>query len=260
MRREIIYIVLFSVAVYLPVVYGSPQATTGAQRDAQAVALLQGAVHAMGATPSDSVAVGNVTNVPGSAASTGSVRILTRGTGQTSEQVTLPQSTTTLTYSGGLAAQTLNSVTTSLSLELAASSQSVLFPLPFFAGALANPDVSIQYVGLETLNQKSVQHIRLRNSFASRPKLQFLADFTITDLWLDASSSLPQKVSYFRRAGRASEPRFQIDVYFSNYQNVGSVIYPFLIQKQLNGSPVMTITISTVSFNTGLTDTDFPVP
>src|SRR5262249_33624214 len=173
-------------------VYGSQQAATAAERDDHAVALLQGAVHAMGATtPSDSVAVGNVTSVAGSATSTGSVRILTRGTSQTLEQIALPKSTTTLTYSGGLAGQTVKSVTTNLPLELAASSQSVFFPLPFFAGALANPDVSIQYVGLETLNQESVQHIRLQNSFASRPKLQFLTDFTITDLWLDASSGLP---------------------------------------------------------------------
>src|SRR5262249_10333729 len=190
MRRAII--ALFPLLLTRFFVYGSQQTTTAAQRDPQAVALLQGAVHAMGATtPSDSMATGIVTSVAGSATSTGSVRILTRGTSQTLEQIALPKSTTTLTYSGGLAGQTVKSVTTNLPLELAASSQSVFFPLPFFAGPLANPDVSIQYVGLETLNQESVQHIRLQNSFASLPKLQSLTDCPTTDLHLDDTSNVP---------------------------------------------------------------------
>src|ERR1700687_4223002 len=69
-------------------------------RDAQAVTLLQTSVGAMGGNvPSDSVATGSIKIVAGSQTSTGTIRILTRGTDQSSEQITLPEATRTVTYS-----------------------------------------------------------------------------------------------------------------------------------------------------------------
>jgi hypothetical protein len=41
------------------------------------------------------------------------------------------------------------------------------------------------------------------------------------------------------------------------YQNLGGLLYPFSIQKSLNGSPWINITISNVTFNTGLTGANF---
>ncbi len=139
------------------------------------------------------------------------------------------------------------------------TSQCPEFPLPLLVAALNNPDETFQYIGLESQNGLAAHHLRYSNSFSSVSKLQFLAEFTTTDLWIDANTARPQRLSYFRRAGRASEPRTQVDVYFSNYQNVAGIAYPFLIQKSLNGSPWITITITNVAFNTGLSDASFSV-
>ena len=121
---------------------------------------------------------------------------------------------------------------------------------------LNNSDYRYLYVGLESLNGLSVHHLQFWNSFNSRPKFQFLADLTLRDIWIDTVSGLPQRISQIQRAGRGSEPHIQIDTYLSN---VSGVFYPFSIRKSLNGSPWMTITITSVSFNTGLTDANFPV-
>jgi len=229
-------------------------------RDPQAVTLLQGSVRAMGGTvPADSAATGNVTIVAGSLTSSGTIQILTRGTNQTSEQITLPQSTVTVIYSGGLANQTNNSVVTSLSVQRAATSQSVYFPLPFLSGALANSDMSVQYVALETLNQSSVQHIQLQNTYASPTNLQQFASFAVFDVWLDAVTSLPQRVSYTRRDASGASPGISVDTYFAAYKTISGVAYPSQINVSYNGTPWATITISSVSFNTGLTDSNFPI-
>jgi hypothetical protein len=254
----------FSALLLTLPVSASPQtgssSTTSPQRDPQAVALLQTSVRSMGGTvPSDSVATGSIIIVAGSQTSTGTIRILTRGNSQTSQQITLPESTTTVTYSAGIASETLNSATTSLSLERAATSQSVCFPLPFLVGALASSDMSIQYVGLESLNQTSVQHIRFQNSFASQPNLQQLADFAIFDIWLDANTALPQRISFIRRDALGASPRIPMDTYFTSYQAISGVAYPSQIKVSFNGTPWATITISSVSFNTGLTDSSFSV-
>src|SRR6266481_1211427 len=112
-------VVPFVAALFLFSSQSSPQqSATVVQRDPQAVALLQGSLKTMGgAVPADSAATGSITIVAGSQTSTGTVRILSRGTDQSSEQITLPQSTNTLTYSRGLASETLDATAKSLSLE-----------------------------------------------------------------------------------------------------------------------------------------------
>jgi len=238
----------------------SQQTPAPPPRDAQAIALLQSSVRAMGGSvPADSVATGNVVVVAGSLTSHGTIRILTRGTDQSSEQIILPQSAYNVTFSRGLAQETNNSATSGLPIERAATSQSVCFPLPFLAAALVNADESIQYVALETVGQQSLQHLRIRNTYASRPNLLQLSEFTTFDVWLDASTGLPQRISFLRRDGRGAVPRVPMDAYFSNYKAASGALYPMQINLSLNGTPWTTITISTVTFNAGLTDSTFSI-
>jgi hypothetical protein len=238
----------------------SQQAVPPVSRDPQALALLQRSVQVMGgAAPSDSVATGNVTIVAGSQTSTGTIRILTRGTNQSSEQITLPQSTYSVTYSQGLADETINSATTSISTERTVTSQSVCFPLPFLAAALANPDDSIQYVALETVGEQSLQHLRIQNTFASQPILQQFAALATFDVWLDATTALPLRISFVRRNASGAAPRIPVDAYFASYQTTSGIAYPSQIKISFNGTPWTTIAINNVSFNTGLTDSNFSV-
>ncbi len=230
------------------------------QRDPQAVALLQRAVLAMGAAvPTDSVATGTVVIVAGSKTDTGTMRILTRGTDQSAAQISTPAATYGVVFSRGGANEVEGTATKSLQLELALTSQCPEFPLPLLAAVLNNADASFQYVGLETLDGGSLHHIRFWNTFASSPKLQPLAEFTVKDVWIDAVNGLPRRLAYDRRAGGGAEPRIPVVVVFSDYRNVGGVYYPFRIEKSLNGTPWATITIQSVAFNTGLSDADFPV-
>jgi hypothetical protein len=225
------------------------------QQNPQAVSLLQAAVQAMATTlPSDSTASGTIAIVAGSQTSTGTILILTLGTNQSSEQITLPQSTYALTYSQGLADETINSATTSVPLERAVTSQSVCFPLPFLAAALANAGESIQYIALETAGQQSLQHIRIQNTFASQPDFQQFAEFAIFDVWLDATTNLPQRISFVRRNGGGAAPRILVDAYYSSYKTTSSIAYPMQINLSLNSTPWTTITIGSVAFNTGLTN------
>lgn len=238
----------------------SQQPTSAPQRDTQATALLQSSVRAMGGNlPSDSVATGSVVVVAGSLTTSGSVRILTRGTDQTLEQLSLPQSTVATIYSRGAANATTNGTTQSLSLERTASCQSAAFPLPFLAAALANLDEAIQYVALETSGQEQLQHIRIWNTYNSNSSLQFLSDFTTTDIWLDASTGLPKTVSFIRRDGGGASPKTLLTVSYANFQGSSAIFYPNSIQVSVNGTPWATITIQSVKLNAGLTDADFPV-
>lgn len=236
----------------------SQQISTTVQRDAQAVGILRQSVAAMAATaPTDSSATGIVTIVEGSTTQSGSIQILTRGITQTIETISLPDGQRSIVYSNGDAKEILGTQSENPPLELIVTDQSVLFPLPFLTALLGNADESIRYIGAETLNGSPAQHVQVSNTFASKPRLGKLASFSTTDIWFDASSALPLKISYFRRAGGGSVPAIPVEVHFSNYSRVSGVLYPFQIQRSLNGTPWQTITVQNVSFGVGLTDAQF---
>lgn len=237
-----------------------PPASLSPQRDPQALALLQQAVAAMTPTPpSDSSATGSVTVVEGSTTQQGTIQILTLGTTQTSETLSLPAGQRTVIYSNGASKEIFGPESTNPRLQSVLSDQTVDFPLPFLAAALNNPDESFSYIGQETLNDRAAQHVQLWNSFASRGHLQTLASFSLKDVWLDATSGLPLKISYLRRTSGGMAPGIPVEIYLSKYTNVSGVLYPFQIEKSKNGTPWQTITIQNASFNTGLTAAQFQV-
>ncbi len=248
---------LLFVGLILKVVAAQTQAAP--PQDPQAISVLQQSVAAMGTTvPSDSTATGTITTVAGSLTENGTITILSRGTNQTSEQILTPHGSTVV-YSQGQASQLAGSTPSLLSNELSLSSQSPDFPLPLLSASLNNSDTAYKYIGLETLNGRSAHHVQIWNSYASTPGLQSLTSFTVRDVWLDAVSYLPQRLSYVQRAAGGSEPGISVDVFYSNYQNVVGTLYPFSILKSFNGTSSATITIQNVVLNTGLSDSNFPI-
>jgi hypothetical protein len=256
MKRVVLSTPFVAILLFTNISQAFSQTQTSTQppvRDPQALTLLQASATAMGnVVPSDSTATGTITTEAGTLTENGTITILTRGTDQSSEQIQTPHGAI-LVYSRGQASNGAP-----LSGQRAMTSQSSFFPLPLIGGALNNSDSGFKYIGLETVNGSSAHHIQFWNSFASNPTGLTLSAFTTRDIWIDATSYLPLRISYVQRAAGGSAPRIAVDVFFANYQNVGGILYPFSIQKSFNGTPSATITIQQVVFNTGLPDSNFP--
>jgi hypothetical protein len=258
---RVAWIFFLGSAVFLASAHlNSQQTSTAVQRDAQALAIVQQSVRAMASSaPADSSATGSVTIVEGSTTQSGTIQILTLGASQTSEILILPDGTRTVVYSNGLAKETNGTQAAAPPLETVVTDQCSDFPLPLLLSALNNPDTSMRYVGPETLDGTAVQHIQVWNSFASKPRLQKVASFSLRDIWFDSSSALPLKIAHTRREGGGAAPSIPVEISFANYTKVAGVLYPFQITKSFNGTPWQTITIQNVSFNTGLTAAQFQV-
>jgi hypothetical protein len=170
----------------------------------------------------------------------------------------MPSGVQTVTYANRQASFTSGATTSVLPMELTLTSQAPDFPQPLLSAILNDPDTSSQYIGLEASNGQSLQHVRTWDSFASQPGLQTLSSFTTRDIWIDATTALVQRISYSSRPAQGPVG-VSVDVFFSNYQSASGVSYPYTIQKSLNGTPWATITIQSVSFNTGLTDASFSI-
>ena len=242
-----------------PLAAQQPAAATP-QRDPQAVALVQKAVVAMGGvSPSDSTATGTVTIVAGSKTSTGTIRVLTRGTNQTSEQITADAETSSVTFSDGLAATDIGAGAAQLPLEATYTRQSAIFPLPMLAGMLGNPDTAYQYLGSDSVGAEQAQHVRVWDTFASTPYLLTISEYTTFDFWFDASSGLPIKAVFHQQDAGGSAPKLLFELQYLNYESIGGLKYPSSILKSVNGTPWITITVQNVQLQTGLTDSNFPV-
>lgn len=237
----------------------APAAPVSPVRDPQALSLLQASIKAMGgAAPTDSTAAGTITITAGGKTDEGSIQILTRGTNETLEEAST-SGVHRVAFCHGSASEYDGTTTQRLSLQAAASSQSPDFPLPFFEGALANPDSTLQFVGLESTGGATANHIRIWNTYSSKPHLQAIAPFTVKDIWLDAVTGLPRRISYDSKRAAGAVPVIHIDVELANYQRFGAVLYPTLIKQSLNGTLWKTVAIQSVTFNNGLTESNFPI-
>lgn len=236
------------------------QAQVAAPRDPQAVLLAAQSSAAMGGTiPTATAATGTAQLVEGSLEETGRIRILTRGWGESREEVQTPSGLRGRVFSNGLAGRLSDAGCKEVSLELAASSQTPNFPLVLLARALNDPDFAFAYVGLEEMEGVSAHHIRFWNSYASKPKLKPLAEFTVKDLWIDAATGLPRALFYDQREAGGDAPRILVGARYSDYRNVGGVLYPFLVERIFNGTLWATIRIDNVFLNASLSDADFAV-
>jgi len=241
-------------------IFAQQTSTSAPQSSPQALTLLQQSLGAMAPTPpADSTASGSVTITAGSETAHGTVTVSTKGNTESYIQFQMSNATWSVIFANGQANRVESTVSTALPLELAASSQCLYFPQPYLLSLLTNPDMSLQFIGQESLASGPTNHIRAQNTFHSSPDYQFLSEFTIVDIWLDASSALPVKISMIRRYGGGSSPKIPISFAYSNYQTVSGVRYPFTIQESVNGTPWATTTIQSVVFNTGLTDANFPI-
>jgi len=211
-----------------------------------------------GSVPSDSTASGSVSITAGADVQSGSIQVQTRGTDQSLEQVITGEDSSQTAFSHGYVITSGKNAKKKIgSLELAASSQSAIFPLPLLTAIVTISDTAYKYIQIEPISGISCHHIRTWNTFASQPDFQYLSSFTVRDIWISTSTYLPVKIAYSLRAGTGATPTSSVEVFYSNYKTLGGIQYPFQISESLNGTPWIDISISTVSFNTGLTDSTF---
>lgn len=114
----------------------------------------------------------------------------------------------------------------------------------------------LSYVGAETRNGDSVQHLR---SYLFQPVLTPTAVPTVgpqqlstMDFYLDATTLLPVAIVYNQHPDNAWSTNLLVEVDFANYQNIGGVNVPTRVQRYQQGVVMVDISIAGAAFNTGL--------
>jgi hypothetical protein len=106
----------------------------------------------------------------------------------------------------------------------------------------------LSYIGLETLNGESVQHLQ---------SVWFGMSLTTTDFYLDAGTLLPVQMNFNGHPDTDASTNIPFQVVFSSYQNVGGALIPYHVQEYVNGNLLLDFTASSSVLNSGLPDTLF---
>jgi len=229
------------------------------QRDVQALAVLQNAVAAMGGTAAvfqvaDTVIVGNIQPPPGSAAQARTFKWKTSGPNFRYE---FQSGTTTQVFVSGHGnpANERNGTVKALSPLIALANPPLHFPALVLTSVVTNTDYSVTSGGKTTVNgsQAIKVHIFLNTDMLS-------ALVSAQDWYFDAVSGLPLRVEHRLPDNRRPENYVQATEDFADFRVVSGLLVPFKITSYESGSLVAVETITSVSFNNGLSSTEFDVP
>jgi len=134
------------------------------------------------------------------------------------------------------------------------------FPLFPISRGLAT-GYTATYIGQETRNGKSVQHIAITQTSgfqfpAGAPSLAHLSQM---DFFLDATTLVPAAATFNIHPDNDAGRDIPIEVQFSDYRNVNGAQIPFHVQKFLNNGLILDLQFSSAAVNTGLSATEFAV-
>ncbi|HEV2395823.1 MAG TPA: hypothetical protein VGS27_02625 [Candidatus Sulfotelmatobacter sp.] len=129
-------------------------------------------------------------------------------------------------------------------------------------GSLAGgSNIVFTYIGQETRNGQSVQHIQSYqpSSTALGPSGFNPQQLSVMDFYLDSVTFLPSSITFNVHPDNDSASNLLVEIDFSNYQTVNGFSVPMHIQKYLQGTLLIDLTVSTAAFNTGIPLSEFAI-
>jgi hypothetical protein len=215
----------------------------------------------------DVTLTGTVTWTAGSDIETGTATMYAKGTGESRVDLALTSSThsdvrndTLASYPQGASAVNGSALSAS-AIHNCWINAGWFFPALSFLANTSDSTLIFSYIGQETRNGESVQHVRIYRYLTtqSAATTSLTQQVSTADYYLDSTSLLPSAVTFNSHPDDDATTNIAIEVDFSNYQNVGGVQVPMHIQKYISGGIALDVTLTSSVFNSGLSDSLFAV-
>lgn len=233
-------------------------------KDPQAVQVLLNSIAAMGgaqalAATQDSVARGTLTILRGVTRSVASITIKTKGSNRIRSEIT----------EGGKQRISIQRSDVGATVEAGKSSylpfhntyNKHVQHIPAFSqmSGYSREDFTIEYKGLGTFRGKAVHIIAVIREDPQGPASR-LRELTPVDYFIDSTSFLPVGMLYVARGDNDRTARVAIENVYSDYRRVGGLVIPFQMTRSWRGREVMTLQLTDISFNLGVSDQEFAIP
>jgi hypothetical protein len=229
------------------------------QRDASAIAFLSQAVNAAGGgnaitAVQDFTAQGSITHYWGENPERGELTIKSRGSSQFRIDSVLAEGTWSFVANNGDGEQLFpDGTSTPVALQNLLNAGSLTWPIFKVNNALSDQTTTIIDIGVAQFGSGKARHIQIQQNSAG-----VLSKNTKTDYFFDPSSFLILRAQDIAHpdndAVNGGAPNI-LD--FSNYQNVNGLLAPFAVSQSVAGQQTWSVQLSSLAFNTGLSDSDF---
>ncbi len=135
------------------------------------------------------------------------------------------------------------------------------FPALTIQTALNDPQVALAYVGQEARAGIIVQHIQITRLLPgqSATATALIQRLSQVDVYLDAASCLPVAIDFNLHPDTDAGLDLAAEIRFAGWHGVSGIQAPSRIQKFLQGSLLLDLSVLTVLVNTGIPQTDFSV-
>jgi hypothetical protein len=135
------------------------------------------------------------------------------------------------------------------------------FPAFTLSNLTSSTNTVLTYVGQETRNGHSVQHLNVKQLFPNQaPKVAtLLQHLSQMDIYLDASTSLLVSLVYNTHPDNDAGLDLPVEIEFSDYRVENGAQIPFHVQKYLNNNLFLDLQFQSATVNTGLVASTFSV-
>ncbi len=254
-----------------PASSSSSQATTmpttkPPQRDPQALGVLNQVLATSGGVTAftaiqDFTASGTVTYFWAGEEVKGSVNLRGRGTDQFRIDASLPHGIRSWAVSNGTGSiKEMDGTSQPISYYNATNLGSLTFPYFAIMAALQDSTTSVADLGLMQVDGRQVRQIHTRRQLDALNDTQAIfSELATRDYFIDPTTYQLLKVEDMAHPAQSLTENYQHEISFSDYRLVGGVLVPFTISETIAGQQTWTIQLNQISFNTGLTDSDFQI-
>lgn len=103
------------------------------------------------------------------------------------------------------------------------------------------------------------QATRTPSEKADAATTTLLLQLAAFDLYVDTSTLLPTALNFNSHPGNDALQNIPIAIEFSDYRSAGGIVTPFHVQKSLQRSLLLDISITSAAINSGLPASDFQI-
>jgi|SRR5579859_5973933 len=262
MRFARTYVLAFS-CLFLVFPLFAQQTATTIQRDPQAINLLAQSLAAAGgpviSTIQDFTATGTITYSWANRPVSGSVNIYSKGLTEFRMESSVPAGTQELVVSGQEATLTPAYSTKAESPIFGmVTAGSLTFPAARISQILSNASISVVFLGPVEWNGSQTYQIHIAlppdPRLTAGPNFSGLGEF---NLYFDAHSY--QLLGLTERIWWDSDLRqsYAHELLFSDYRPINGMSVPFTITEKMSSQQTWSVSLNSISFNTGLSDALF---
>jgi len=237
--------------------------TAQVQRDPQAISVLNQVLTAAGgaaalAQTQDLTASGTITFNWADQDVAGTATLKARGTNQFRIQASFPDGIRVWTTNNGQRVEKEVDGSVIIAFyNLSTVFDNLQFPLAGVFAALQDSATNLTYVALESKEGSNVHHIRVTRGTLAIPSVQRTNQVASLDLFIDANTNQIRSVVTVASSNGSPGQTIPREIRYSDYRPASGFVIPFSITELIDGQQTFSIQITQVSFNTGLTDSDF---